>query len=115
MSGIKGKSGVYKKTEEHKRKIGEANSGHIHSRETRIKMSLIKLTENPSYIAMHVWVKKHKGRPEKCSICGKLNKKRGQVHWANKDHKYARNLEDYVAMCPKCHKKWDMEHGFTKQ
>ena len=29
MSGIKGKSGIYKRTEEHKRKISEANKGRI--------------------------------------------------------------------------------------
>lgn len=89
--------------------------GRIVSEETRRKISLAVMKEDASYVAMHVWVKSRKGRPEKCSVCGKLNEKRGWVHWANKDHKYARNLNDYIAMCPKCHKKWDMEHGFTKQ
>jgi len=67
-----------------------------------------------SYSALHIWIKRHKGKPKKCIKCGKINKKKGDVHWSNIDHKYKRKLEDYKALCPKCHKKWDLEHKLTK-
>jgi hypothetical protein len=64
-----------------------------------------------SYHGAHVWVKRHLGHAEKCRDCGAIGKKKNglwTIHWANKDHKYRRNLEDYIPLCPKCHKKFDL-------
>jgi uncharacterized protein YlaI len=62
------------------------------------------------YGAIHEWVKKHKGKAKICSICG--DKKR--IQWANVDHKYKRNLEDYISLCPRCHTRYDIKNNFKK-
>lgn len=114
MSGAKGKSGVYERTAYHRKRLSESNMGIIPSKETNRKISITKLTENPSYMAIHSWVRNHKGKPKKCKDCG-ITSDIIRLHWANIDHKYKRNLDDYMAMCPKCHKKHDMGTGLARQ
>ena len=59
-------------------------------------------------IAIHQWVKRHKGIPKKCVDCGKEGNDNGhKIHWSNVDHKYRRILSDYVARCNPCHIKYD--------
>lgn len=60
------------------------------------------------YAAMHKWVEKLKGKPNKCELCGKTG---DRFQWANVDHQYKRKLEDYIRMCPKCHCKYDKENN----
>ena len=66
--------------------------------------------ENAKHAAIHMWVKLHKKKPNKCSDCGKIGNSR-QLHWSNIDHKYKRNLDDYIVRCPACHKKYDLKNG----
>lgn len=35
---------------------------------------------------------------------------RGIHHWANKSHKYKRELTDWISLCVKCHKKYDGDY-----
>lgn len=63
--------------------------------------------KNPSYHTLHRWVAQNKGRPKKCEHCGTTKKK--VYDWANADHKYARNLDDYIRLCRSCHRKYDYE------
>lgn len=65
--------------------------------------------EDAGKSAMHEWVKKHRGRASDytCVLC----EKKPAQHWANKKHDYKRNLDDYMAVCAKCHKKWDKENN----
>ena len=58
--------------------------------------------------AVHDWVRKWKGRPNKCENCGTTKAKK--FEWANIDHKYRRILQDYVRMCSKCHRNHDYEN-----
>lgn len=62
--------------------------------------------DKASYTALHSWVRRWKGKPTKCEVCGSEGIKKYQ--WANIDHKYRRVLEDYISMCPSCHKKYDI-------
>lgn len=131
-----GRKKGFKHSEETKQKIRKKRIGKRHSEETKIKMSLsskhhnkgIKLSkktkklisrnrkgkclneknfnwkgDKASYSAIHHWVIRKLGKPKKCSICNKTNK----LHWANIDHKYLRNLKNWVTLCAKCHKKFD--------
>lgn len=59
---------------------------------------------NVGYIALHDWVKRKLGRPCECVYCGEREK---QLDWANIDHKYKRQLEDYISLCRSCHRKYD--------
>ena len=62
--------------------------------------------ENVGYFALHSWVKRHKGSPVECEKC-KKNDKQSVYDWANIDHKYRRNLDDYIRLCRSCHRKHD--------
>ena len=54
--------------------------------------------------AIHLWVERKKGKAKdcKCEHCDKQAR-----DWANIDHKYRRILKDYIALCRKCHIKYD--------
>jgi len=59
--------------------------------------------DSASYSSIHKWVNRKLGRPQKCSKCGAT----GRIHWANKSHKYLRDLSDWIALCAKCHQPYD--------
>lgn len=59
--------------------------------------------EITQYGPKHSWVARHKERPKNCENC----KKEIKTEWANKDHKYKRNLDDYMALCRSCHRQYD--------
>lgn len=61
------------------------------------------------YGALHDWVRREKGTPTRCSHCGKTSKIPQMMHWANVDHKYKRNLNDWIRLCAKCHKEYDKQ------
>lgn len=63
------------------------------------------------YSARHTWVRKNLPKPTKCESCGKENLTANKIHWANKDHKYSQNKEDWMALCRPCHAKYDMDHN----
>jgi len=67
--------------------------------------------KSASYAALHKWVNKYNGRPLECEHCGTTNNEvgRSNLHWANIDHLYNRNLDDYLPLCPSCHGKYDKE------
>jgi len=114
-------------SQEWKDKIRKSNKGKIVSDETREKLSKAltgKFTgknnhnwkgDDVGYYALHTWVKKHLGRPTKCEHCGKDGLTGHQIQWANKDHKYRRNLDDWMRLCVKCHRKYDIKNNNYKQ
>jgi hypothetical protein len=60
-----------------------------------------------SYYGMHAWIYRKLGKAKKCYYCGKLKTKPYQMHWANIDHKYKRDIKDYISLCVNCHLKHD--------
>lgn len=66
--------------------------------------------DNVGYNAIHAWVVREKGKPKKCLHC-KATKK---LQWANIDHKYSRNLKDYIPLCVFCHYKYDKKHNLRR-
>ena len=65
--------------------------------------------EKVSYWGMHMWIVREKGLPKSCEHCGRTDRKK--YEWANKDHTYKRNLDDYIRLCTSCHRKYDIEHN----
>ncbi len=57
------------------------------------------------YQSLHCWVRRHKGTPQVCEYCGETEKKK--YEWANKSHKYLRNLNDWIRLCTSCHRLLD--------
>ena len=58
------------------------------------------------YFALHHWINREKGSAEKCVVCENFGGSKG-CHWANLSGKYKRDINDYISLCPKCHKAWD--------
>jgi hypothetical protein len=97
--------------------------GHFVSEETKEKISKamrgrdwLKGKDAPNYKgdgvcygAKHIHVVKIKGKPLKCEHCGVENLRPRQYNWANVDHKYSRDPDDYIRLCVKCHRKYDYE------
>lgn len=81
-------------SEDWRRKIAAAKTGD--------KNSLWK-GNDVSYKTLHQWVLRHKGKPESCEFCGSTH----TMNWANKSHQYLRELDDWLALCKKCHWKYD--------
>ena len=61
------------------------------------------------YGTLHQWVQRWKGKAKKCQECS-----RTPVEWANIDHEYKRKLDDYISLCDKCHRAYDIEKGLRK-
>lgn len=61
--------------------------------------------EGASYVSLHTWVYRHKGKPKKCIHCGTTSAK---IQWANKSHEYKRDLDDWIELCISCHRKYDL-------
>lgn len=119
-------------TEEHKRKIGLANSVSLlgkkstkSTKRTKRKLSIAKSgkknpqfgkigDKSPNWVGdkiskdgVHDWVEKWKGKPKRCQACGTTKAKR--YEWVNVDHSYKRVLEDFIRMCVPCHQLFDWE------
>lgn len=59
--------------------------------------------------AKHSWIYKHKGNINFCYHCHKTNKKK--YEWANIDHRYRRNVDDYMRLCTSCHRIYDIKYN----
>ena len=62
-------------------------------------------SEGVGYDALHDWVKRHRGKAAMCQKCGSER----FVQWANKSHKYTRDLSDWLELCRRCHIRYDRE------
>ena len=66
------------------------------------------LGDDVGYDALHKWVVRNLGTPDTCEECGRSGH---QIHWANKDHEYKRNLEGWIRLCVKCHQLYDIKNN----
>lgn len=75
-------------------------------------------SENPSYRAVHAWIRSYYGVATKCENpkCiyprkdkrGNLMLKPKAYQWANKSGKYERDIKDFIQLCASCHKQYDL-------
>ena len=107
-------------------KMGGSMRGKKHTDETKKKMSILALKENNAhwkgdnvlYSGLHTWIRRWKGQPQYCENCGEIGKKCGRswdIQWANIDHSYKRILDDYIALCVKCHRNYDIQNKLKAQ
>jgi hypothetical protein len=101
-----GRPAGFKMSEETKKRVSESKKGKIPS-----EQNFFWKGENAKYGARHMWIILHKGKPNHCSFCGKTELRPRQYNWANIDHKYRRNLDDYIRLCASCHQKYDIENN----
>jgi len=60
--------------------------------------------EAVGYKALHDWVRRQKGKPERCESCGTTE---GRLEWANVSQQYKRDLSDWIGLCRTCHRRND--------
>lgn len=84
----------------------------------KMKKSALRGNEHPqwkgndiTYRVLHKWIVRNLGQPTKCERCGKDGLTGRQIGWANKDHLYKRNLDDWIRLCTKCHREYDKENN----
>lgn len=65
--------------------------------------------------AVHHWVVKNLGKPDTCEHCGKKELRSRFINWANKDHKYKRRINDWLRLCVKCHRQYDIKNNNWKR
>lgn len=63
--------------------------------------------EKAGYFSIHRWVQRNKKKPTVCALCG--DPIDGVFHWANVDHQYKRNLDDFIGVHVKCHRQYDKD------
>lgn len=69
--------------------------------------------DDVGYKSIHDWVRRYK---TKTGICTHCRKDKGTLtghatQWANIDALYRRNLDDYIELCPSCHKRYDLVYN----
>lgn len=64
--------------------------------------------ENATYRSKHIWVEDRLGKPHICEYCGNTELRHRQYHWANISGEYKRDLSDWMRLCAKCHKIYDL-------
>lgn len=103
-------SGKERRAPEYLEKISLAHKGQHSSPATQFKKAQISayavVGSVNEYRNLHKWVEKQLGRPEKCSVCGKIGYGR-QIHWANKSKRYLKEISDWIRLCVKCHYQFD--------
>ncbi len=95
--------------DEFRKKVSESHKG-IQTNENNPQWKGKKV----GYVALHNWVKRYLGTPTICEFCGKTGLTGRQIHWANKDHRYHRNLKDWLRLCSYCHYKYDKNIKFAE-
>ena len=124
MSWPKGR--LHPMTEETKAKIRIARAKQIITFETRQKQSIASKRlgikpptfygdKHPNWLgdkvlkgALHGWVVRRLGKPNRCEFCKSMVAKR--FNWANKSHEYKRDLSDWIRLCSKCHVNYDRQY-----
>lgn len=61
------------------------------------------------YLALHGWVRRHLGKPNRCDFCGLIDGNENKFEWANKSGEYLRDLSDWIRLCVKCHRLYDKQ------
>jgi hypothetical protein len=61
-----------------------------------------------TYSPLHHWIRRNLGKPETCINCRTSNLVGKKIHWANISGLYKRELSDYMRLCAKCHKAYDL-------
>ena len=101
-----------KMSKEARIKIGLASEGNKYSLGKNVNEESANWKGmEAKYCTKHSFVSRKKGKPLLCSLCGKTGGNRRRYNWANIDHEYSRNLNDYIRLCVKCHKQYDNQYN----
>lgn len=65
--------------------------------------------EDVSYSGLHKWVTSRLGKPDTCEHCEANDLSGNDIQWCNKSGKYKRDVNDWLRLCVKCHRKYDAQ------
>ena len=98
----------------------DRNRGHIKGKPMRFLLYHQLPTARPSgeehhmwkgsdvkYSGLHRWVLRNKVKTNICQDCGVKCEGKRFTEWANVSGEYRRDLDDYVELCPPCHRVFD--------
>ena len=69
----------------------------------------MKASINAEYFRIHNWLSYHYGKASKCENTDCKNIKPKRFEWALiKGKQHSRNIENYIQLCPSCHRKYDI-------
>lgn len=71
------------------------------------KLTGLRRDEVENYNGIHHWIARKLGRPMECRACGIKNAKK--YEWANKSQFYKRDINDWIRVCVKCHRQFDLQ------
>ncbi|KKM15633.1 hypothetical protein LCGC14_1694100 [marine sediment metagenome] len=90
----------------HRQRVSESLRGKFGEESRRWKGN------DAGYVAIHLWLVKHFGKADHCDYCNTLWASR--YEWANKYHSESRNRDDYIQLCPSCHRLFDQQNKCRK-
>lgn len=100
---------------EHKKAISKSLLGRKLSKSHRLNIGKksaglkpARWVKNPTYTAIHHWVYRLFGFPPKCEQCGFKSTSNHKIHWANISGTYKRMRDDWMRLCAKCHRHYDL-------
>ena len=93
-------------------KIGKesAKKGKKYPHLSGKKSSSWKNTNEITYGGIHRRIYRTLGKPKTCKHCGKKSSER-KLNWANINHKYRWNLDDWISLCISCHRRHDIKNN----
>lgn len=108
-------TGIYERTKKGRENLSKAHTGQkAWNKGIKGEESHVWIGDDIGCSGVHNWIRKL-GQPTKCEICGRDGLTGCQIHWANKNHTYKRNREDWMRLCAKCHKKYDNEFNSSRR
>jgi len=108
----KGTKGVMKSWNKGTKGIIKPNSGSFKKGDKKNigKNNFNWKGDNAGYDAIHKWIYRQKGKPKICKHCG-ISYKEKRLEWINIDHKYKRDIDDFISLCVSCHRKYDFKNN----
>lgn len=109
-------------TLEARKKVSEALRGRKFTEEQKQLLRKPKLNgalrdwhgDMSAYKALHYRIGKKFGKPDTCEGCDKSGLIGQEIHWANKTGNYTEDREDWLRLCRKCHKEFDLAKAKQK-
>lgn len=89
------------KAEEDKRMREFVKSGHK-ANHARAKIDPHWHGDGVNYQQIHYWIRQKMGNPQECKSCGETERK---LYWHNINDLYRKITEEWVSICPPCHKR----------
>ena len=66
------------------------------------------------YVRVHDWIKRQLGKASLCKNCEVRKSYSTNIHWANISGNYKYDIDDWMQLCPRCHRNFDVNGVLVK-